>query len=218
MSWDTSTEDLRALISDGETDKYNFRKAVFGNIDGSNQTFKTFDGRRVTDFTDAEAPLGVYVAGEKVSVTEDFPESGEFTLGGAPDAGTKVEASYYIQWFLDTELAAFLRAASQWCLSISDVTAIPPGLQPSVLHFAAAECYQKLSIKLARLVSAEYRVEDAASKELLEMVKTYADAAKSERETAETVRSQYYDGRNDQSKAPLFVSIQGAVPIVQPKR
>lgn len=218
MTWDTSVGDLRALISDGETDKYNFRKEVFGQLDGTNKTFKTLEVRRITDLSDVESPLGVFVDGSKVKVKTDFPETGEFTVVEAPDAGAKLEASYYSQWFLDSELSIFLRTASQWCLALSDVTSVPPGLQPATVHFAAAECYQKLSLRFARLKSDEFRVEDSMSEERMKQAEMYESASKIERETAETLRKQFYANRGDQALAPLFNNILGAVPSVQPKR
>ena len=61
MQWSTSVADLRAWLNDGPTDKLVSRKRCLGRIDGSNKIFKTFEFRRVTDFTTATSPFGVYV-------------------------------------------------------------------------------------------------------------------------------------------------------------
>lgn len=217
MSWTTSTSDLRTLISDGATDKYNFKKQVFGDLDGINQSFKTLEVRRITDFTLATLPQGVFVNGAVQVVSADFPITGEFTLQTAPNNGDKLEASYYSQWFLDSELATFLQTATNWCIAVDDVTSVDSGLRPSVLHYAAAEAYQKLSLRFARMRSEEYRVEDEPDKKQVNLAMMYEKAATNERSTAETLRAQFYK-RNDQSLQPLFSSLQGSVTSVQPKR
>lgn len=217
MSWDTSLADLRSLISDGPEDKYNFRKKVFGQVDGANVNFKTLEVRRITDFTTSAAPFGIYVNNALVTVTTDFVDSGEFTLAVAPNSGDVIEASYYSQWFLDSELTTFLTMSARWCLAVDDVTTVPSGLIPAALHYGAAEAYQKLSLRFSRMKSDEYRVEDAQDKRQIDMALSYQKSATSERQTAETLRSQFYT-RNDQYKSPLYNTASGFVPSVQPKR
>lgn len=217
MSWTTAISDLRTLVSDGALDKYNFRKEIFGILDSSNKSFKTLEVRRITDFTNTQAPLGIFVNNALVTVTADFPVTGELTLASAPSNGDKIEASYYSQWFLDSELTVFLTSAANWLVGFDDFTAIDSGLRPATLHYAAAECYAKLSLRFTRARSDEYRVEDAVDKGRAEMVKSYNDMSTAERTLAETLRSQFYT-RNDQYKQPIFASLVGRVPTVQPKR
>lgn len=217
-AWTTSLADLRALISDGALDKFNFRKPLFGDVDGSNKSFKTLEVRRITDFSaPPSAPLGVFVNGTLQTVTADLPVEGVLTLTTAPTNGQKIEASYYSQWFLDSELNVFLLSATGWCTAGTDVTAIEPGLRPSLLHYAAADAYQKLSLRFARMKSDEYRVEDANDKKTMDAALMYQKASDAERKTAQTLRAQFYK-RNDQSLQPLFTSVAGSVGSVQPKR
>ena len=112
--WTTALQDLRNHLSDGATDRYHFRKRCFGEIDGTNTRFKTFEFRRVTDFTQEE---GVYINGvlqPASGVSSDSLIPGEFILQTAPSDGSIVEASYYTQWFLDSELEDFLKQSSRW--------------------------------------------------------------------------------------------------------
>jgi hypothetical protein len=217
MIWTTSSTDLRSIISDGPLDKYNFRKTVFGTLNGTNKSFKTLEQRRVTDLTTATAPLGVFVNDVAATVTSDNPIEGEFTLTTAPNNGDKIEVSYYNQWFLDAEIFVFLQTATQWCLGVDDVTSVASGLRPSVLHYAAGEAYKRLSLFFARTMSATYKSEDQSGPALHPQAKIYFDSAVAEVKLAETLRAQFYT-RNDQYKAPLFRTLSGRVPSTQPKR
>ncbi len=139
MTWAAPESDLRTLLSDNAEDKYRYRKKVFGNTDGTNVLFKTFEFRRVTDFTTAAYPLGVWVEGVLLTSTDiasDNPGSGDFELAAAPTVRQKVEASYYIQWFLDVEIQNFLRLASNWLGMGDDYTQISPQLRPAALKYA----------------------------------------------------------------------------------
>jgi hypothetical protein len=112
--------DIRRLISDGDTDKFCDQKLVFGKIDGNNVRFKSFERRRVSDFTvdaDDPSPVGVYINFERISaasVATDDLVSGSFTLTTPPEDGQEVRASYYYHWFLDEEIEQFLMNAAQW--------------------------------------------------------------------------------------------------------
>ncbi len=218
MSWTTGPTDLRTLISDGAQDKFNFQKTIFGIQNAVNRSFKTLEIRRVTDFsTPPPAPLGIYVNGAIVTVSADAPLEGVFTLTAAPAQSDTVRASYYSQWFLDAELVVFLTTAVGWLISGDDYTQVDPGLRPATLHYAAAECYAKLALRFSRLRSDEYRAEDEIDKARAEMIKSYNETSAAERKLAEELRAQFYT-RNDQPKAPLFASLVGSVPSVQPKR
>ncbi len=216
MSWATSTTDLRRLLSDGSTDKLKHRKRVLGQINGANTVFKTFEFRRVTDLSTATAPFGVYVDGSAVAVSSDDLSVGEFTLASAPLDGSVVEATYYNQWFNDSELDGFLLSAANW-LGFASASAIVEGLRPAAIHYAAQEAYMKLSLRWAEHLSETYRLEDAPADQTMDVVESYKDLAEFMHKKSVDLRDQFYtrQGRNLQ---PISTSILGNVRDVVPKR
>lgn len=219
MTWSTSIADFRNLLSDGTNDKLRYRKPVIGSPNGTLLAFKTFEFRRLTDFTAASPPpnLGVFVNGASVAVTSDDLTSGEFILTTAPIDGDVVEATYYIQWFLDAELAIFLKSSSQWLLMGPDETVVPDGLQPAALAFAAHVAYQKLALRWAEHMSEVYRTEDAPDKNRMQLVDEYWKMSMGYEKEAKDLRDGYY-GRSGQSLSPLFRSSSGRVREIPPPR
>lgn len=220
MTWSTAVTDLRIKLSDNATDKIRAFKRVFGEIDGVNTRFKTFEFRRVTNFTTAASPLGVYVDQTLIpaaSISSDDPATGFFTFAVAPAASAVVEATYYIQFFLDTELDSFLRLASNW-LGLGDTVAnVPGGLQPAALQYAAAEAYQKLASRFTEYQSETYRLEDMPNEQRLALVAEYKNAAAQCRDQAKAMRDEYYQ-RQGQHLSPLFAVNAGNVKNVVPNR
>lgn len=216
MSWTTAKDELRALVSDGPTDRLRHRKKVLGTMDGVNVVFKTLEFRRITNFTTAASPEGVYVNGVTAAVSTDFPAIGEFTLTTAPVDGDVVEATYFSQWFLDSELDVFLTSAAQWLL-IDDVTNVPTGLRPAALHYAAQEAYMKLSIKWAEFLSEQYRTEDAPKEGAFDVVDKYQKAATGMHKKSFDLRNDYYT-RSGQALQPLYGAVLGRVSDSTPKR
>jgi hypothetical protein len=219
VSWTTSTDDLRKLLSDGPTDKYFYRKKVFGDINGTNKNFKTFEFRRVTNFVTEPGGtfLGVYVNSTKVTATADDYATGEFTLTTAPVDGSRVEATYYAQWFLDSELDEFLTTGSQWLGRGSTVSNIEDGLQPAVLKYASGEAYQKLSLRWVQHMSETYRLEDAVDPKTNQIVDPYDKASIAFKKEAEVLRDDFYK-RQGQYLSPLNKSLAGRVREIAPKR
>lgn len=216
MSWTTAVDDLRRLLSDGAKDRLRHRKRVFGTINGTNLVFKTLEFRRVTDFTTATAPEGVYVDGLTVAVASDDLASGEFTLATAPLDGSVVEATYYMQWFTDAELLGFLTDAAYWLL-IDQPTNIPAGLRPAALHYGAQEAYQKMALRWAENLSETYRLEDAPGENAFEIVDKYRQAAMDMHKKSVDLRDGYYT-RSGKNLSPNFASIAGRVVDPVPKR
>lgn len=213
MSWTTATADLRIQLSDGATDRYHFRKRCFGEVNGVNKRFKTFEFRRVTDFTVTQ---GVYLNGVLQAIAKiasDSVSTGEFLLTTAPSASTEglVEASYFTQWFIDSELTSLLQVASLWANSGTDYTATPPGLIPSVLKYAAAEGYLKMAIRWRTYESSAYKVEDAPRDEVAAKVKDFTDMATVFRKEALDARTEFYKTRQGRALQPLFGSVLGNV-------
>ncbi len=223
MSWTTALSDLKSLLSDGPTDRNAYRKKCFGYVDGSNVSFRSLEFRRVTDFTDpigSAAPLGVYVDGVRVptaSVLSDDTATGEFSLVNAPVGGQVVEASYYYKWFNDSELTTFLGDASQWLLSDTDYTKIPPGLVPAAKYYAAQEAMHKMAAKWVERLSEQYLVEDAPDRKNQGIADSYRKLANDYKIKSLELRDQYYT-RQGQSLQPLFGNNFGAVRDTVPRR
>jgi hypothetical protein len=216
MSWTTYAEEVRRLLSDGPKDRLRHRQKVFGQVDGTNKVFKTLEFRRVTDFTTASAPEGVYVNGVAAAVTSDDLDSGEFELTDAPVDGDVVEATHYVQWFTDDELTQFISDAARW-LSFGTAGDVPPGLQPSALHFALQEAYQKLSIRWSEMLSNTYRLEDMPADNIVKMAESFQKSADLMHKKSTDLRNDFYT-RQGQNRSPNFGTILGHVPDVVPKR
>ena len=228
MSWTTAVDDFRVKMSDGPTDKLRAQKRVIGeNTDANgNLIFKTLEFRRITDFTavDETGPLGIYVNGEKfgpiaLPLIYDNPATGFFKFDplSVPPAGSVIEATYYIQWFLDSECESFLRLGSNW-LGLGDSFAgIAQGLRPACLFYAAAEGYTKLASRFSETMSEVYRLEDMPDAKRMEIISAWKAAAKESMDSAMQARDDFYR-RQGQSLAPLFGMARGAVRNVEPSR
>lgn len=202
--WTNALDDLRNRLNDGPTDKLRFLKKLIGQVDGSNKLFKSFEFRRVTDFSASGtvAPLGVYVNEAIVPVSGDNPEIGVVELASAPAARDTVQGVYYVQWFKDSELTFFLQEASQWLGGGSDFSTVAPGLRPAALEYAACEAYKKLANKFVENQSDTYRFEDSPDPNKQSMVDTYMKMADGCLDQANKLRDDFY-GRQGQANAPL---------------
>lgn len=223
MSWDTAQTDLRVLLSDGPTDKLRAFKQVFGMQNGypagaataGNNVFKTFEFRRVTDFSASGTgfPLGIMLDGKTLAasaITQDNPSTGYFQLAIYPEDSQKLEATYYLQWFTDAELDGFLTRASNWLGGDGNYSEIALGLKTAALKYAQSEAYQKLALRFAEAVSETYRLKDAPDPKNMEIVKSYQDAAAIAIKDAYKSRDDYYS-RKGKSLAPNFGTISGNV-------
>lgn len=220
MSWTTSNDELRKMLSDGPTDRLRAFKKVFGQIDGSNKIFKTFEFRRVTDFTTAASPLGVYINGvlqSNASFSSDDIATGYFNFVTAPAAGSIIEATYYIQWFNDSELTQFISDATRWLGFGTDPNAVSLGLQPSALKYAGYVAYEKLALKWVEKLSETYRLEDAPDAERFKSVDTYRNISQQFLKDAHQLRDDFYT-RQGQSLSPLFGILSGTAKDIVPRR
>jgi hypothetical protein len=226
MAWTTAVDDLRTKISDGPTDKLRALKRVIGQADGSNAIFKTLEYRRITDFTtvDETGPLGLYINGERfgplaVPIDYDDLSSGFFKFAplGVPISGAVIEATYYVQWFLDAELESFLRLGANWLGLGDNYSGIAQGLRPAALFYAASESYSKLASRFSEHMSETYRLEDMPDVKRMEIIAAWKAAAKESMDAAMQARDDFYR-RQGQSLAPLFGTARGAVRNVEPSR
>lgn len=218
MSWSTALDEIRDLLSDGATDKLRARKRCIGPCNGANTVFKTFEFRRISDFTSPSFPLGVFItdAASPSTAALDDPSTGTFTLSSPPGPNDFVEATYYIQYFIDDELNKFLINASRWLTSSDDFTQVPPGLQPSALKYAASDAYQKLSIRWMDHMSETYRLEDKPDEKNSPIVDSFQKKAEYFKKSATEARDEYYT-RQGQSLSPNFISIAGSVRDIPPR-
>jgi len=220
VSWTTAISDMRLKLSDNPNDKLRAFKRVFGQVDGVNKVFKTFEFRRVSDFTTAAAPLGVYVNQVRVAPTaiaSDDLTTGYFTFVTAPAVDDVIEASYYVQFFYDTELLGFLRISTNWLGLGDDHTQIPEGLRPAAIQYAVGDAYQKLAMRFAEHISETYRLEDAPSADRFQIVEQYKQLAVQSHQEAKDFRNEYYT-RQGQHLSPLFGINRGSVRDVGPNR
>ena len=217
MSWTSAIADIRNQLADNPTNKHRYRKRCVGQVDGTNTTFKTFEIRRVNDFTTATAPIGVYVNGVHSAVTADFTEVGEFVLSAAPADGSVVEATYYVQWFIDSELDGFVTQASEWLGLGSSYVNIPDGLRPAAKFYACKQACEFMALRWAEQLSDTYLFQDAPRTDQRSPVDDFRKLAETYYKQAQDARKGFYS-RQDQNEAPLFSSISGAVFDVTPKR
>lgn len=224
MSWTTAEADLRLLLNDGPTDKIRAFKRVFGDVNGVNVRFKTYEFRRVTDFStepDSSA-LGVYVNGVKIpaaDIASDDLATGFFSLeaSAVPSASSVVEASYYMQYFIDSEIESFLRLASNWLGLADGFASIPQNLRPAALQYATGEGYQKLAMRFSEHSSETYRLEDMPDDRRMAIIAEYKNSAAQAKDQATRLRNDAYT-RQGQSLAPLFGTFSPAFKDVAPRR
>ena len=215
----TAIPDLRLLLSDQGDDRYNYRHDCFGKIDGINAQFKTFFRRRVTNFTVASTGgEGIYVDGTQVlstSIAWDNQETGEFAFsssgGVIPQDGSAVEASYYYQWFDDSEMDTFLQQSSRWLQGFNDYTLTPPPLIDALIKYAASQGYAKMAQKWRTYMSQEYRVEDAPKDSPVYNTNDFLQLSKYFRAEALASRTEYMETRQGRALQPISGSIRGRV-------
>lgn len=222
MGWASSATAilaLRSLIFDGPMDKIAAQKAVVGIKDGTNISFKTFEYRRTTNFGSPSYPEGIYKNGTLVSSTQDDASSGAFTVdpSDAPGARDEFVATYYYQWFLDSDLDGFLQNASNWIGLGTTYAKIPDGLNPAALDYAAREAYRSAAVKTSIRMSATYKTEDAPTEDMINSVNMWKSMAQDFLDSAQKQRASYYS-RQDQFEAPLFAFSLGRVTDPTPRR
>ena len=225
-NWTTAVTELRELLNDQNDDRYCYRKKVFGNIDAVNKSFKSFEFRRITDFTVATGPEGVYVNGvlqAPSAFSADDIATGEFTFVTAPPKqdgngnGSIITATYYYQWFLDTELSSFLTSASRWLQQGDDFTNIPNGLNQAALYYAAKMAMEKMALRWSTRANNTFLLEDAPKQQSMDVAKTYNEQGASFEKSALDYRNDYYT-KSGQSLAAFSVSSWGSVSAVTPRR
>ncbi len=224
MAWTTAISDLRKLLFDDTDGKYFYRKKMLGEVNGVNLAFKSFEPRRLTDFTTAVGPLGIYVSGTILNasvVASDDVITGEVFLkpGNAPLDGKVVEATYYQQQFTDAELNTFLTQTSKSFLQLGeDFSQIPDNLQQAALNYTASQCLMMLAMRWTNRASDTFLLQDAPKKESQGVAKSFSDLAQVFMKSATTMRNDAYSTRAGQTLQPNFRTNPGRVSAVTPRR
>ncbi len=217
MAWANPIADLRVLLSDGPLDKLRANKQVLGNQNGINATFKSFEFRRQNDFSASGtvSPVGVSQNGVLIAPSafvSDDPGTGFFSLAASSvGVNDQLTATYYVQWFIDSELDFFLQQASLWLGNGSDYSQTSDGLKDAALKFAASNAYMKLSLRYAEDMAMEtYRLQDAKDDKRMDIVKAYQDASKQARKDANDSRNDFFT-RKGRPLSPISGTIAGRV-------
>lgn len=222
MAWTTAISDLRTKLSDNATDRLRAFKRLFGDTNGTNTIFKTFEYRRITDFTTATGFLGVYKNGVRLNpstdIVSDDPATGYFVLTVAPVITDTIEATYFSQYFLDSELISFLRLGTNFIAGGDDYTQVQGGLQTAVLNYAAAEAYQKLALRFADTFGDTYKMQDLPDGEREKIIIQFKKSSEEARNEAMKLRNDFYENRQGQALAPLWGNNVGNVRDVAPNR
>jgi hypothetical protein len=217
VTWTSALPDLRTLLSDNGTDKLAWKKRCVGAPNGTTKDFKTFDIRRTASFVGALYPIGVFVNDTLSVVALDDIESGSFQLATAPLEGARIEATYYHQWFTDTQLSSFLNSASNFLGLAGNVANITSGLQPAALKYAAADAYQELAVRYARMISESFRMEDLPKDSLKQVIDSYEKLAEAYREQSKQLRDDYYQKQGRQLN-PAGSAVWGTARDPKPNR
>lgn len=210
MAWATAITDLRSRLFDTPNSRLRWRKKVFGDQDSANKVFKSFEDRRVTDFSVITSPLGVFVNGTLQVVDLDDPITGEFALHTAPATNDDLRATYYYNLFIDDELSSYLSMASDWLGSGSDYTIVQEGLRAAALSYAGAEAFQNMAVRVSNMPSEEYRLEDSPDDKTDSPSERYLKVSQTFRTQAKQLRDAFYT-RQGQSLQPLYGVVKGAV-------
>lgn len=180
----TAIASLRRRLSDGPDDKYVHQMEVDPEPDGQQMVFAVPDSRLVVD------SLVLTLDGATADYDEVDWAAGSFTLA-APDAGQKLRANYYFQWFTDEELTGFINDASQLLGydSLEDVS-LPLALRTPVLSYACYFAYMKKAAEAADSVTASAAgfstTTDRQNPNWLAMAKLAWENAEKEREVFNT--------------------------------
>jgi hypothetical protein len=155
---------LRSLLGDLSTDKFQFKVQAFPATDGITTVFHFGETLLVA------GSLEVFLDGLLVEDPTDYTselETGTIEMLVAPPAESVLQASYHFQWFIDSQAEAFLTNAGN-LIGLEFVTdeTLPFGLRPALLHFACYYAYMKKAADTADslVASAEgYQVDQSKS-------------------------------------------------------
>lgn len=157
MAWDqgTAVVSLRSILGDGATDKFIFKQDCIPTADGVTKRFFGGDSRLVTGTLLVNVGVSGYGPSGYTAFTNHDDVAGWFELPTAPSGNVQVQATYYYQWFSDAELIDFVtQALNILGFESAADTALPVGLRPAVLHWAASKAFTFKAAEYADSLSA----------------------------------------------------------------
>lgn len=228
-TWGTALTELRTILADTSADNLVKEQQLLGVTNGQNSTFYTFQDRIIASGNQSVCgtPLRVWVNNVEIPssgivVTDQI--RGEINLlyvmvSGSTSVGSpRLKTSYYFQQNLDDELNLFLTQAANY-VSLADITKTPPGLQQSVLMFAAATAHTRLAQRWQLRKSEQFMLQDEPMRQEAEsLIKFHQDQAKACRADASTLRRDYYEFRQDQGRQAAFGTLYRTPPPWTPRR
>lgn len=223
MSWDDPLGDLRRLLADTEDDNLVKNKAVFGQINGTNRQFFTFDDRLLASGVQSvcDRPLRLWydtteVAASGIRITNQL--RGDFEVMSPPSAGTRVTASYYYQNSLDSELNFFLEQASLQ-VNTAQVSQVDPALRLAVLSLAAGMANERLASRWQQRKSAQFQLlDEPVRNEMDARIKYHQDEAARLNAKGLELRRSFYDLRQDRGRSPAYGLLKRTPSPWYPKR
>lgn len=167
--------ELRQLIADTQYNKRTTKKALIGDVNGTNDLFYTYDKRIIAGQGAIAQTLVVYVDDvENDNWSLNDPIGGEIQMTTPPTTGQKLTATYYWNWWTDAELINFLNKAAE-SIGITDPNAInstptknadqayqaiPGGLKRAALLMATSLAFNGIAAYMfARRHSSEFLME-----------------------------------------------------------
>ncbi len=206
MSYNAALLELRQMLADTPQHKRATRKKLLGQVDGNNVSFVSYD-KRIVDGT-----FQAYVNDGPVSANVTDLVAGEIEFAAAPDQNSKVTASYYWQWWLDSELITFLNKGAeltgQFNNNIPDKAylQIEPGLKNAALQFALSVAADSLAnYLLTRKHSGEFLLEqDKGTDEgMADVIRAMTDMSSKAYKKAMDLRDDFYKRQGRRNK-PSF--------------
>lgn len=156
-AWDISAaiSSLRSLLGDNSTDKFEFKTNVYPTPDNVTTRFFTGSTRLVSGSLQVYAAGTLVPSGAPSGIIDIDTEKGSFELARAPSGHIELQASFYYQWFKDTELTEFLTAAANM-VGYETVTdgALPILARGALLDFACYYAYMKKAAEFAEFITA----------------------------------------------------------------
>lgn len=150
--WDISSavSNLRSLLGDNPSDKFEFKTDVYPTPNGVTTRFFVGQTRLVSGTLEVYHN-GVLIPAVSGSAIDTAKGSFDYTAADGPPKG-QVEASFYYQWFTDSDLEAFITEASQMLNFESPSGDFAIGLRPTLLSWACYNAYMRKAAEFAETV------------------------------------------------------------------
>lgn len=212
-TWAAPLADLRTFLADTTNDNLVKDQKLFGETNGQNRTFFTFEDRLVASGNQSVCgtPIRVFcnagggyteIAASGVLVTDSL--RGELQLMYVPSGSVSLKASYHYQQFLDAELNVYLQQAANQ-VTADTASNIALGLQASALHIAASFAYKRLAQRWQQRKSEQFLLQDEPARtEAADRIEFYRKQGQDMMTEGIALRRSYYDMRLDTGRSPAY--------------